>query len=94
MNCEGTGYLLSAFTSNENVLSNHPIPEHTSPNSFVAVCYFSAFFLSLSLLGPRRKYLIPLLFNKEVSSGLLLKFELLRLFAFISVPGIEHFISL
>ena len=53
-------------------------------------------FLSLSLLGPGRKYLISLLFDKGVLSGLLLGFQLPWLFAFLSVfgPGIEDSISL
>ena len=48
------------------------------------------------MVGPGRKYLISLLFDKGVLSGLLLKFELLWLFSFVSVfgPGIEHSILL
>ena len=97
--CNGdTWYcLLSHFTCNENVPSKLPIPVHTSSNSFCGCFDISVLaFLSLSFPGTGRKYSTSLLFDKEVLSGLLLKFELLWLFTFVYVlqPRIEHSMSL
>ena len=77
MNCGDAWYSLpSGFTCNVNVPSKHPIPVDTCSNSFCS-CFVIAVlaFLSLSSLGPGRKYLISLLFDKGLLSGLLLKFE-------------------
>ena len=63
-------HLPCGFTCNENVPLKHHIPLNTSLNSLRSHCVISGLtHLLLSLMGPRKKY-IMLLLSLSVSIGL------------------------